>query len=495
MAKARHTLAEHHGGGVAREMPTRWRKGHNHSLDALQRQLEQAFNQHKLRGKGGGGGGGGANGTQTHPNSWTCPSCNFFNFEYRQKCLQCKGDPSASGHGDRPKGKGGPARPLHGPSGKGGTSEKADWRGKAELEAKVKQLEARLEAQAKSAKLHGDGKHLEGDGEDDDPELVDDDGEGAGVQADVDNLPALQKTYDAMAAALGSDDAASKDLRARIDAARAKQRASKPTLQQVQQAQRRAGRLEKQWEASKKVKADLEEKRAEIEAQISAQDEKINSHRDELEKCRKELSCLLEKAKAEQGTAEDKQETKNKPADESSLHGAAEAWNRAKKAIELRIVSLPNGAPQEVGKQIKEKYADLEALLNLLPPSADVGTMATNGANGGGGPAGPNAAPQHDAPEHAAVGDGGPGDGTEEDDLGMLDLDSETIQRLADVFRPGDGDAASVDDGADGGGDGASNKGGAGGHTLSAKQLQAARHILGRKIPVRKPGKNRGPKA
>ncbi len=475
-------------------MPNKGKKGHEHRLDALQRQLQQAINQGKLRGGKGGGGNGGGSGLASSSSSasWTCQACGFYNFEYRQRCLRCKGDCPPSAPGNWQKGKGGPVLQPQGPGGKSGGGDRVDWKGKAELEAKLRRLEARLEAQPKATKQYED-KTLDGGGDDDDVELLEDEVDDNGTQSDVDNLPALQKTYEAMVAALGPEDSATKDLKARIEAARAKQRASKPILQQVQQAQRRAGRLEKQLEAAKKVRAELEDKKSDIMAQITLQDEKVASQKEELERSKKELGDLLEKAKEEQGAPGEEQK-KN----DLSLEGAAEAWNRAKKAIEHRVLSLPSGAQQAVGKQIQEHYATLETLLNQLPPVPPAtGAVAGTGKEECSAANSAPAATHPGGAELAIAGNEAHEDEADEDDQGMLDLDADTIQRLACALRSGDGDAATVGDGDGDDGGGASNAAGSSGAVLSAKQIHAARAILGKKIPIRKtgkPGKPRGPK-
>ncbi len=502
IASARGILASHHGGGGdgSAGMPNKGKKGHEHRLDALQRQLQQAISQGQLRGakSGGGSGGGPSLAASSSSASWTCKGCGFFNFEYRRRCLRCKGDgpPSAPGHGQ--KGKSGPAHQHQGPGGKSGGGERADWKGKAALEAKVRSLEARLEAQSKSAKLHEDRAQGGGD-DDDDVELLDDEADADGTQNDVENLPALQKTHEAMVAALGTEDPATKALKARIEAARAKQRASKPILQQVQQAQRRAGRLEKQLEAARKARADLEDKKADILAQIASQDEKVAAQKDELEKCKKELGDLLEKAKEEQGASGEEQKGPNKKGD-LSLEGAADAWNRAKKAIEHRVLALPNEVQQAVGKQIQEHYATLESLLNQLPPAQTAAASATavdKDVNKSEDIAAA-AARQGNNVEHGTAEVDAPENEADEDDNGMLDLDNDTIQRLACALMSADGDAAASagnGDGGDGGGGGGAT--GYQGTQLSAKQLHAARAVLGKKIPIRragKPTKPRGPK-
>ncbi len=496
IASARSVLAAHHGGGGAEIMPNKGKRGHEHRLDALQRQLSQAINEGKLRGgKGGGGGGGGsglAKSSSPSATSWTCQACDFYNFEYRRRCLRCKRDGPAPAPGNWQKGKGSPAQQPQGPGGKSGGGDRLEWKGKAELEAKIRRLEARLEAQPKVAKPHGDDKALEGGGDDDDVELLEDDADEDSSHSDVANLPALQKTYEAMVAALGNEDTATKDLKARIEAARAKQRASKPILQQVQQAQRRAGRLEKQLEAAKKARADLEDKRSELMAQITLQDEKVAAQKEALEKSKKELGDLLEKAKEEQGTpGEEQKGSSNKS--ELSLEGAAEAWNRAKKAIECRVLGLPNAAQQTVGKQIQEQYAALESLLNQLPlPPAPPATVTVAGSvkeDGGTANGTPAAALQCDNAQPGNTVTGSIEEEADEDDQGMLDLDADTLQKLACALRSGDADLHAAGDGDGGDGGGASSGAGSNEPVLSAKQLHAARAILGKKIPVRKPGK------
>ncbi len=479
-------------------MPNKGKKGHDHRLDALQRQLQQAIDQGKFRGgKGSGGGGGGSNqASSSSSTSWTCQSCGFFNFEFRQRCLRCKldGPLSAPGNGQRASG---PTQRPQGPGGKSGSAERTDWKGKAALEAKVRSLEARLEAQSKSAKQLGD-KTQGGGGEDDDIELLEDEADDGGAQHDVDNLPALQRTHEAMVAALGPEDSATKVLKSRIDAARAKQRASKPILQQVQQAQRRAGRLEKQLETARKARADLETKKADILAQIASQDEKVAAQKEELEKSKKELSDLLEKAKEEQGAPGDEQKVPHNKSD-LSLEGAADAWNRAKKAIEFRVLALPHETQQAVGRQIQEQYATLETLLNQLPPAQPAAATAT-GTDKEGKPAEVAAAAARpgNTDETVSAEAEAPEDEADEDDNGMLDLDTDTIQRLACALLANDGDATDAA-GDGGGGDGGGGGGASGPHgkQLSAKQLHAARTILGKKIPIRRTGrqtKTRGPK-
>ncbi len=320
--------------------------------------------------------------------------------------------------------------------------------------------------------------------------MVDDEDGGDELQADIDNLQGLQKVYEAAQAQLGTDDAMVKGLRARLDAARAKQRASKPILQQVQQAQRRAGRLERQLEAAKKVREDLEEKRKVLLAEIDTQDEKVSQHKEEVERARSELGKLLEKAKAEQGGATEAQDPPPGPA-KSSMAGAVAAWKHAKEAIELQLCQMSSGDSQELSKQIKGQYDAMEGLLNKLPQTASVGP----GVVGGGKPMDAGA-DQANLPASTTTNRDGDAGANEEDDEpnDMLDLDASTIERLALALRTDGEDGAGADgvtnDGS--GGDGAANGGSGGG--ISAGQMQAARNIL-KKVPIRRTPKRGGNKS
>ncbi len=153
-----------------------------------------------------------------------------------------KGNGGGKGNGGKGAGK-----RSNGNSGGGGGALGSDG-SQAKLLSQIKALEEHNKTLA--SKLAEKGKGTEG--EDDDPELIDeDDVDDPLVSADLENLQTLQKLYDTTIAGLGAEDPAAKAMRARLDAARAKQRAAKPIFQQVQAAQRKTEKHERQLETAK----------------------------------------------------------------------------------------------------------------------------------------------------------------------------------------------------------------------------------------------------
>ncbi len=487
VARARATILDHHGGGG---VPMSRR---DKQYDRALARFQHVFH-HGLSSKGQGKSGHGVDGRA----SWNCATCAKFNFEFRNKCIVC-GEPGphvaaqgptypttkkGTGKGGGKKGKGG------GKGGEGGDS-KGSSIDKASLEAKVKSLEE----ECRTLKAQCTGRKKD-EGEDEDLELIDAEGEeDQAVAWDLENLAGLQKVHDAALAALGPEEASVKSYRERLDAARARQRAAKPVMQQVHVAQRRTTRLEKQLEGATKKLEELEFRKKELEEEISEQKTKVETHQLELDKSRVELGGLLERAKAEKGS------TTQQAAEDGNTGGggvcsAESAWGHAKAAIGHRLASLGTAEAQALGEAIKAQFQSMESILNRLPTAsanaAGIGSAAT--------PAAATAAAAAAKPEHSGSsaeppaedkgnGGGGGGEGAIDDGdqtVGMLDLDEDTVDRLAEIFG--------VDAVADEGGDDRGNADGEGGggersgrkkHRFTSKQMAAATAVLG-KVPIRK---------
>ncbi len=334
-------------------------------------------------------------------------------------------------------------------------------------------------------------------------EADDDEDDAAG--ADMERLSALQRTYDATLVSLGAEDPAAKALRARLEAARAKQRAGKPIFQQVQAAQRKSTKLEKQLEAARAKLQELRDKRVELDKEIAEQANKADACNAEVGKAQAELRELLERAKTEKGG--DAQPTQTGAAGSTAqgtggIAGAAVAWNAAKSAIEAQVTALPADLGKELRDAIATQYAAMEALLNKIPApapppppqppqphqqqqppvsqsgeSGSIPTSAGTAADGGGADRGATADGRRT---------GNDGDTRDADDATtMLDVDDSVLQKLADIFA----DQTTSDGGGDDGGDDAGGDGGASSKSrkLREAQLAAARKCLNGPIPVRKP--------
>ncbi len=353
-----------------------------------ERRFQRAFDAaERIRAKGteNGRGKGQANSDASPSEAWHCQECGYFNFGSRRRCRICPSArpptssapftsapfPSKGGGGGKGSGQ------------KGGRGEqRGESNGAGRLQAQVKQLEEQNRA-LRASLAEKNAKPL--DKEDDDVELLEDeDEEEDTAAADVEHLPALQKCYDNALVQLGADDATTKSLRERLDAARAKQRAGKPILQQVQVAQRKASRNERQLEAAKTRLLELETKRDELAKQVSEQSAKVTSCTEEVAKSRKELGDLLERAKAEKGMAEPAGTASaaggGTAAGPSGTQDAAAAWNLAKLAIQQQVSALPTAVGPELQQAIAAQYAAMELLLNKLPMQGASGGQAGGAA-------------------------------------------------------------------------------------------------------------------
>ncbi len=364
-----------------------------------------------------------------------------------------------------------------------------------------------LEEQNRSLKqeLTEKEKAEKGTDKDEDEELVADDADDdATVTADVENLAALQRGYDAMLVQLGADDVATKALRERLDAARAKQRAGKPIFQQVQVAQRKATRHERLHDAAKSKLQELECKRAELDKEIAEQTTKVSSAADELAKCRIELGELLERAKAEKGTTAPPStaaaSTDGAASALGGIRGAAAAWNAAKLAIQQQLAALPAGIAPEVQRAVSAQYEAMEAVLNNIPapppPTAPATPAPLDSADNGphnGTPTPPtDASANGNGDDTTAICDGG---GAPNE---MLDVDDSVLEKLAEIFT-GSSEGADTSSNAVHGDDDATDEdhgdGGRKARRLMDSRGTAARQYLAGKIPLRKPQLKHGGKA
>ncbi len=485
VANARAVLANHHGGGAI--MPTRNERQYQRALETIERLRTNAY------GKG--------HGKQPDTNdlgSWTCNECGYFNFGSRRRCRMCPTSrPAAASasaattsshanHSSKGGSGGGKGNGLKGGGRKGGGSNgTGDNQGNSKLLAQIKQLEEQNKALKADLAEKGDKG---ADKVDDDAELIDEDDEDAAVNADLENLAALQRCYDATLVQLGAEDPMAKALRMRLDAARAKQRAGKPILQQVQAAQRKATRFERQLEAARLKLQELEAKKVELDKEIAEQATKVASSTEEVTKSRQELGELLERAKAEKGTAPP---TAAAPAADAQapaatdLRGAAAAWNAAKLAIQRQLDNLPADTSQDVRQAISEQYVAMEAVLNKLPaPPPEMPQPATDANAGASGTKGET--------DTSDDNEGG-GDAAE-----MLDVDEAVLAKLAEMFTTGGDEAGETDDKTVGDADANVDDGGGNGSRKARKlmdsRVTAARQFLAGKIPLKKPQLKHGGK-
>ncbi len=518
VARARAALDLHHGGGggISHEHLCRQQPGMPTKNDRqFQRALETV---ERLRAKANGDGKGQSKTSNdvSVSDAWTCRECGYYNFGTRRRCRKCPtacpGAQSAASSSASPgPGKGGGGGGKGGGTKGGGRKESGASEGNGRLLAQIKLLEEQNKALKQSLAEKADG------GADDEEELVAEDAEDeAAINADLENLAALQRCYDAALVQLGAEDETAKTLRGRLDAARAKQRAGKPIFQQVQTAQRKATRHEKLHEAAKAKLQELELRKTELEKEIVEQSSKVAAAYDDLTKSKLELGGLLERAKAEKGTAPAASTTAN---DEGAapaaggIHGAAAAWNAAKAAIQQQVAALASDVAPELQQAVAAQYAAMEAVLNRIPapaPSAPSAPPAAPSPQGDGGrsskPEPPAAASTTTAAASsaAAAATDGSNDGTgtaAEDDggaTGMLDVDEAVLNKLAEIFTSG-GDGASaadgdVDDDIDAPGD-PNGDGSRKARRIMDSRVTAARQYLAGRIPLRKPSLKHGGKS
>jgi hypothetical protein len=468
-------------------MPSGRDKQYQKALDTIERLRNKASEGSKGKGK--------AAASSPSGDGWHCRECGYYNFGSRRQCRICPTaragteGTSAGGVGGQNKASGGSGK---GSGNKGGGS--AEQQGK--LLARIKQLEEQNGTlKADLAEKHQKQK----ENEEEDVELEEEDEEDAAVAADLDNLPALQRCYDATLAQIGADDPQSKALRARLEAARAKQRAGRPILQQVQAAQRKATRAERQLETAKNKLQELEKRKLDLEKEVAEQASRVSSAAEEVSKSKEELGTLLEKAKAEQATttttATGGGTSGTAGGEQEGLLGAAAAWNKAKLAIQKQVEALPADASQELRNAIATQYAAMEAVLNKLTPPEQPASVAPPtpapqpqppGSSSGGAPAAAAAAP-------GATSGGPPINHDGEDDApgSMCDIDETTLARLAEIFTTGD-EATDADDGGDGHvGDPGEGDGGDDGRSRKSRRLMetrlsAAKQYLAGRVPLRK---------
>jgi hypothetical protein len=498
VARARAVVLGHHGGGGP--MPS-------YSDRQFQKDLAD-FDRIRNRSAGvGGGGKGGTKGPAESDaaSSWSCHECGYYNFGSRRRCRHCSTtrpansattplSPQPGGKGTGGGGKGGGKTGGHKREGKN-TSSSGGGGGYAKLLAQYKALEEQNKALALKASEAAKGN----EGEEDDPELLEDDAEDdPQAAADLENLQALQKLYDTTLVSLGAEDPSARALRQRLDTARAKQRAAKPVLHQVQAAQRKAARHERHLETAKGRLAELEQKKKDLEKEVAEQAAKVTMCAEEVDKCRTELGELLERAKVEQGTAAQVPPAGAAIGSSSNanggIQGAAAAWNAAKAAIQAQLASLPADSSQDLRQAILAQYDAMESVLNKLP------TSSSSSSPPAAQPADPKQE-QHPQPPQPSGGGGDGANGTataaHEANAGsrgggdneMLDIDDATIVRLAEILTDNGGAVAGDGDDADGDGDGGDAEGG--GSRKSRKVLDsrvaAARQFLEGKVPLRKP--------
>ncbi len=463
-----------------------------------------------------------SNGKAAGDAAWNCPDCGFYNFGSRRRCRQCPrtrpaptstttttatnysaGKGGGKGDGGKVGGKGKNGATVRG----GGEAGGSEGKGNEQLRAKIRLLEDQVKT-LKAAATPTARNNDDATGDDDhDPELVEaDDDEDDAAGADVERLAALQRTYDSTLVILGAEDPAAKSLRARLEAARAKQRAGKPIFQQVQAAQRKSTRLEKQLETARAKLQELRDKRTELDKEIAEQSNKADACNAEVGKAQAELRELLERAKTEKGG--DTQPTTTGTAGgaaqgKDGIAGAAAAWNAAKSAIEAQVTALPADLGKELRDAIATQYAAMESLLNKIPtpapppppqppqphlhqqpPAPQGGESGSNPPTSAGTAAGDGGTDRGATSDGARM--GGDGNARDADDAPtMLDVDDSVLQKLADIFA----DQTTSDGGGDDGGDDAGGDGGASNKSrkLREAQLAAARKCLNGPVPVRKP--------
>ncbi len=506
-------------------MPTKNERDFNRALGELNRLC--AFRAGSARDGNHGNGSKEATGDA----AWHCPDCGFYNFGSRKRCRQCPrtrpttthtttatatnqstGKGGGKGNGGKAGGKGKGGAAVKG----GGDAGGGEGRGNEQLRAKVRLLEDQIKT-LKSTTPPTSKTNDDTTGDDDhDPEMVEaDDDEDDTTGADMERLAALQRTYDSTLVSLGAEDPAAKMLRTRLEAARARQRAGKPIFQQVQAAQRKSARLEKQLETAKSKLQELRDRRTELDKEIDEQSNKADSCSSEVAKAQAELRELLERAKTEKGG--EAQATTTGAAGGTTqgtegIAGAAAAWNAAKTAIEAQVTALPADLGKEIRDAIAAQYLAMESLLNRIPtptppppppspqpPPQHQPREAQGGGTGGNLPTSTGTGVDGGCANQRTTSDGRRnGDDSNANDADdattMLDVDDSVLEKLADIFS--DQAASDANDGAEG--SGGADVGGDGGASNKSRktreaQLAAARRCLNGPIPVRKTcGKNAG---
>ncbi len=475
----------------------------------------------KIRERSAGGDGGskakgkGADDRST-PSSWSCGGCGYYNFGSRRQCRHCPTPrpffASPSSTSTRPsigsKGGGGKGGGAKGASSKDGksTSGPVSEGGYARLLAQFRALEEQNKALALKAATAA--KTNEGD--DEEPELLEDEAdEDPLVSGDLDNLQALQKLYDNTLASLGAEDPTAKALRQRLDNARAKQRAAKPVFQQVQTAQRKTAKNERQLDTAKSKLAELEARKKELEQEITEQVSKVAQWTAEVDKSKAELGELLERAKAEQATTSQQvppnAASSGAPSTGDGIVGAAAAWNAAKAAIQAQLASLPADTSRELHQAIATQYDAMERVLNQLPAAPPPQPPAPRP------PPPPQQQPQADdgttGSGKGGIGEGGQGVGTGQgtattttnsaaaaaasddvkDSTTMLDIDDTTIAKLAEILAENGDDNDAADDGD--GGDTETGNSRKSRRTMDSRVAAAKQYLALRKPHFRKTGK------
>ncbi len=504
----------------------------NYTEKQWQRDLAELERIRNRPAASGGGGGKGSIGNSAESNtapSWNCQECGYFNFGSRRRCRKCPtAHPliSASAtNSPQPGGKGAGGGGGKGGGKAGGKNREGKNAGSGRNGGEYAKLLAQckaLEEQNKMLTLKAAEAAKGNEGDEEDPELLEDDADDdPQATVDLENLQALQKLYDSTLVTLGAEDPSAKALRQRLDAARAKQRAAKPVLQQVQAAQRKAARQEKHLESAKGRLAELEQQRKELDKEIAEQTAKVAACAEEVDRCRTELGELLERAKAEQGTATQTPPAgaanSGSPSASGGLQGAAAAWNQAKSAIQAQLATLPSDAAAELRQAIAAQYAAMEAVLNKLPTSTPTVAASASSTSAPPPPASHPPGPQPTAPSQessaqqplppaaaaataAAAADGGDGrtdgaatathgdgaGGGDDGDDAMQGIDDAAIAQLAAILTDGGGTVAGDVDDADGDGDGDDGNGSRKSRRLLDSRVAAARQFLEGKIPLRK---------
>ncbi len=475
----------------------------------------------KIRDRSAGGDGGGkakgkGAGDRSALSSWTCRECNYYNFGSRRQCRHCPTPrpffasasstttrPSNSGTGGGGKGSGAKgASRKEGKNSNGPVSEGGYARLLAQYRA--------LEEQNKTLTLKASTALKANEGDDEEPEMLEDENEeDPQVSGDLENLQALQKLYDSTLVSLGAEDPTAKALRQRLDNARAKQRAAKPVFQQVQAAQRKTTRNERQLDTAKTKLAELEARKKELEQEIAEQVAKVTQWTAEVDKSKAELGELLERAKAEQGTTSQQTPpnttSSGPPSTGGGILGAAAAWNAAKAAIQAQLASLPADASRELHQAIAAQYAAMEQVLNKLPTTpptqppapqpppqpqqqpqaSDGATGGSKGSNGGGGQGSGTDQAAATTATNSTTATLATDDGT--GTAAMLDIDDATIAKLAEILAENgdENDAANDGDGNDADA-GSSRKCR---RTMDSRVAAAKQYLALRKPQFKKPGK------
>ena len=295
-----------------------------------------------------------------------CNTCKYYNFDYRLTCRICKE------RLQRPKGQ--EAQRTGKGNGKGSNTGATRPIENAWTARKLKEVEERnrvLEKQLEETK----GKTEQGtSGGDDTAEMeLDVDPE---LSADVRKLDELQKQHDQLATCFGADDRTVKDLKARLDRARASKRGELSISAQIVTAERRRAKLGKSIESARKEQEDFEKKRDEMDEKAQGAAKRKADMEQEAAKVDGELETLHKRALAEkEGKPCGEQDKAEGEKEEAGRTDAGTAWRTLIEETKARV-HYP-GARPELASEAEQLFTMVQTFLQQLPK--EVLTISENG--------------------------------------------------------------------------------------------------------------------